>query len=198
VPVFAIPDHSTVIARTLEAAASSPYPPSFDNNPLVFGWALFARLLVLLLSVSTLIKLRDRNIKERIPANHPVYYHRMVNASFLWAAVLASGGDVMTYLFWNEVSVGMTATVLLIAKLLDALTMIPFIMALFVPVWMKWLCQIGILKTAPSMTLNGLVNDARATWTSAGLPIRLTLYSAAAAALTTVAKYWLWLEHGRL
>ena len=188
--------HGSVIGRTLEAAGS-PYPPSFDNNPLVFGWALFARLLIFLLSTATLLKIRERNVKERLAANHPVYYHRVTIASFLWAALLGSLSDVLTYLFWNEVTVGLTATVLLLSRLLDALTMIPFVMALFVPLWLRWLCRVGVLTTAPSFILSGIVNDVRATWTSAAIPIRLTVYSAGGAALVTVAKYWLWLEHGR-
>lgn len=191
-----IMQHGSVIGRTLESA-SSPYPPSFDNNPLVFAWALFARLLIFSLSAATLLRIRERNIKDGIPANHPVYYHRMVMASFLWAAMLGSLSDVLTYLFWNEVSIPLTAFVLLMSRLLDAFTMVPFLMALFVPVWLGWLCRVGILDTAPSMTLNGVVNDIRATWTSAAVPLRLLAYSAVGSALVTVGKWWLWIDHGR-
>lgn len=185
--------HGSVIGQALEHV-SSPFPPSFDNNPLVFGWALFARLLIFLLSASTLVKLRARNISENLAANHPVFYHRVATASFLWAALLGSLSDVITYLFWGEVSVGATAIALLISRLLDALTMIPFLMALFVPLWVRWMCRIGILTPAPSMTLNGLVNDVRSTWTSASIPLQLLAYSAIASATTTVGKYWLWVE----
>jgi hypothetical protein len=188
--------HGTVVGQALNAV-NSPYPPSFDNNPMIFGWALFARLLVLLLSTSTLVRLRGRNIAERIAPNHPVYYHRAVTQCLLWGAGIGSLSDVLTYLFWGEVSIGITATVLLVSRILDGLTLFPFLMALFVPFWVKWLCDIGFLKIAPSMMLNGVVNDLRATWTSTEIPIRLSQQAAIAAFMITVGKYWLWLEHGR-
>lgn len=188
----------SMIGDVMDATAvTSPYPPSFDNNPLIFGWALFARLLVFSLSVATLIRIRANNIAERLPANHPVYHHRMVTVALLWAALCGSLSDVVTYLFWGEVSTGSTAIVLLLAQLLNALTLIPFLMALFTPLWLKWLCTMGVLNAAPTITLNGLVNDVRSTWLSASIPIRLLMYSAISSALVTVGKYMLWLEHGR-
>lgn len=184
------------MGRALEAA-HSPYPPSFDNNPLVFGWALFARLLVLNLAMATVLRLYARNRTERLTANHPVYYHRMVSICFLWTALLASGGDVLTYLFWGEVSNTITAVVMLLSRLLDALTMIPFLMALFVPIWLRWLRVMGLIPTAPSITLNGVVSDMRVTWGSFALPLALLAYSAIGSAGVTILKYWLWIEHGR-
>ncbi len=181
----------SVVGKAVDFAIS-PYPPSFDNEPMVFGWALFARLLITSLSAATLVRLYTRNRQENLAANHPVFYHRAVTMCFLTAAMLGASSDVITYLFWGEVTNATIAIVLLIAQILNATTMIPFLMALFVPIWLGWLRHAGIVKTAPSITLNGVVNDVRVTWQSAHLPVQLFCYSAIGSAIVTVGKYARW------
>ena len=187
---------SSPIAQALEAVPS-PYPPSFDNNPLLFAWALFARILIVLMASATLVRVASRNRVEQIEANHPVYYHRMTVACFLWGALIGAGSDVLTYLFWGEGTPTFTYFVFVTARVLDGLTMFPFLMALLVPLWLKWLCEIGFLKSAPALTLNGVINDVRTMWDSKSIPLLLLGYSALGSAAVTVGKYWLWLEHGR-
>jgi hypothetical protein len=185
----------TVIGPVMEAARG-PYPPSFDNSPIVFGWALFSRILILTLSVASLVRISSRNRTEKVEANHPVYYHRMTVSCFLTAAAMGSLSDVINYLTWGEVSERSTMICLMTSQILNALTMFPMVMALFVPVWLRWLCRAGVLKTAPKMTLNGVVNDVRTTWESASIPMQLLVASAIGSAAVTVAKYWWWREHG--
>ena len=185
------------IAQALDAVPS-PYPPSFDNNPLLFAWALFARILIVLMASATLVRVVSRNRMEKIEANHPVYYHRMTVACFLWAALIGALSDVLTYLFWGEATATLTYVIFVSARILDGLTMFPFLMALFVPLWLRWLCEAGVLKTAPQLTLNGVINDVRTMWDSKSIPLLLLGYSALGSAAVTVGKYWLWLEHGRL
>ena len=57
---------------------------------------------------------------------------------------------------------------------------------------------VGLLRVAPSMTLNGIVNDVRVMWDSAAVPLRLFAISALGSALVTYGKYWLWRGHGLL
>lgn len=186
---------TSAIGQALEHV-NSPYPPSFDNNPAIFGWALFARLLILLLSTATLIRLRSRNASERVPANHPVYSHRMVIMCLLWAAALGSSSDVLTYLFWGEVTVRATTVVLLLSRLLDAFSIIPFAMALCVRVWIAWLCDIGVFRRSDNFVINGMFHDMRATWASFSVPMMLVMWSAFGSAAVTGMKYWAWLQHG--
>jgi hypothetical protein len=181
------------VGRVMQAAAS-PYPPSFDNNPLVFGWTLFARMIVLLLAVATLLRLRSRNKRERIPSNHPVYYHRLTLICFLWGAALSSGSDTLTYLFWGEVTPAVTRVVLLVSRVMSALTMVPFVGALFTPVWVRWLQGLGLMPVA-DVGMANRVSDARAPWTSFRLPGSLAIQAAVASAAVTYWKYWLWVDH---
>lgn len=187
---------STPITQAINAVMS-PYPPSFDNNPALFAWALFARILIVLMAAATLVKISSRNRMEGIEANHPVYYHRMTVCCFLWGAMIGSLSDALTYLFWGEVGDAVTYFIFVAARVLDGMTMFPFLMALFVPLWLRWLCEIGVLKSAPTLTLNGVINDVRTTWDSKSIPLLLLGYSALGSAAVTVGKYWLWLEHGR-
>jgi hypothetical protein len=178
-------------------AVNSPYPPSFDNNPLVFGWALFGRLLVLMLASATLFRIRARNQIECLPSNDPTYLKRLVIVCLLWSAVLGSLSDVLTYLFWGEVTLSMTQVILLISRLLDALTMFPFVMALSVSAWTAWLFSIGIMRRKSLRRVDMVFSDMRPVWISAAIPLRLMIYSAVGSAMVTVIKYWLWIEHGR-
>jgi F0F1-type ATP synthase assembly protein I len=186
--------HGDMIGRAVDFAVS-PYPPSFDNNPLIFGWALFARLLIMLLAAATLARMSSKARVDKLPGNHPVFYHRAVITAFLWAALIGSTSDVLTYLVWNEVSNATTSIVLLISRLLDAISVIPFLCALFPTIVLNWLCHIGVLRRSPTITLNGVVNDVRAVWDSKTVPLQLLAYSAVGAAAVTTGKYVLWLEH---
>lgn len=152
-------------------------------------------MLIVMLSMATIVRLTSRNRAENIAWNHPVYLHRTAFVMMLWAAFLGSSGDVLTYLFWNEVSAAWTARLLMLAKALDGMTMVPFIAALSVPVWLGWLFALGVIKPTESITINGVVHDLRSTWDSKTVPLRLGIYSAVGAALVTVLKYWLWLEN---
>jgi hypothetical protein len=183
------------VAPVVINTAASPFPPSFDNNPMVFAWALFARMLVFSLASATVVKIMARNAAERLPTNHPVYYHRLVMMCFLWTAIMGSSSDVMTYLFWGEASVETTSFILLLCRVIDACTMAPFVMALFVPVWMRWLRNAGWVRFQPTIVLNGVINDVRVTWTSATIPLQLLTYSLIASGMVTVGKYLLWVEH---
>lgn len=183
-----------VVERAVEFAAS-PYPPSFDNSPLVFGWALFSRLLIAMLSMATIVRVVSRNRAEQVAWNHPVYMHRTTFAMLLWGALLGSAGDVITYLFWGEVPDLWISRLLLLARVMDGMTMFPFLAALFVPVWLGWLFAAGLISRKEQMTINGVVNDLRSTWDSKTVPLQLAAYSAVGAALVTALKYWMWLEH---
>lgn len=180
-----------------QQATNSPYPPSFDNNPIVFGWALFARLLVFTMSAATIVRVHSRQRIERLPVNHPVYHHRMANLCFLYAAMLGSLSDCLTYLLWNETGEYLTTLVMLLARVFDGWTMFPFVMALFVPVWMRWLKEIGIVRPAPSMLMGGMYHDMKATWPTFRIPLQLLFYSAGTSVFATVGKYFLWIEHVR-
>lgn len=178
---------------TGEMLANSPiFPPSFDNSPVLFGLALFSRILIAALASATVVRIISRTRLERLPCDHPVYYQRMMIGCLLVASILGSGSDVITWLSWGELSnVGM-ARMFLVTKTMDALTSVPFIMALFVPYWVKFLRQRGLLQGCGVFELNTTLSDIRVTWGQIGVPLRLVAWSAAGAAGVAFSKWYLW------
>lgn len=180
-------------ARIGEMVSNSPiFPPSFDNSPVLFGLALFARLLIMLLSAATIVRIASRTRAEHLPCDHPVYYHRMMVGCLLAAACLGSSSDVLTWVMWGELSDYGMGQVMLLCKALDAATMLPFLMALFVPYWIRYLRKCGVLQGAGSFVLNGVMQDMRITWGQVGIPLRLVAWSAAGAAGVAFSKWALW------
>jgi hypothetical protein len=176
-----------------QMVANSPaFPPSFDNSPVLFGMALFARLLIALLSAATIVRIISRTRIERLPCDHPVYYHRMMVGCLLTSACMGSTSDVLNWLLWGELSAAGMGRVMLICKLLDALTMVPFLMALFVPYWVKYLRRCGMFHGAGAYVLSGKMQDMRITWGQVGVPMRLVAWSAFGAAGAAFSKYVLW------
>lgn len=181
------------ISRAAELVANSPiFPPSFDGTPALFAWALFARLLILMLSAATVVRLVSRLRAERIPCDHPVFYHRMMIICLLTAASFGSLSDVLTWLLWGEVSPGEMSLVLALGRVLDGLSVVPFLMGLFVPFWVFYLRKCGLLRGAGAFDLSQGVADMRVTWGQIGVPLSLTLWCAAGALLVTAGKWADW------
>lgn len=182
---------------TYMAPSSPAFPPSFDNNPVLFGITLFARILVSLLSAATIVRLVSRTRVEGLACNHPVFYHRMSFTSLLCAAWLGSTSDVLTYLFWNEVTPTTYGTIMTVSRVFDATTMIPFLMALFVPWWVGLFMQCGWRRPGRDFMLTGVFHDVKSTWGSSMVPFKLTGWAAAGAASVTLCKWAMWYGHIR-
>ncbi len=180
------------VAVAMSVAASPVFPPSFDNNAFVFGWALFARLTVLMLASATVVRLVSRTRAERLPCDHPVFYHRASFIALLVSTMIGSGADVVAYLPWGEVAAPTMANLLVLSRFMDGLTVFPFAMALFVPVWVAGFGYCAGLPRGESFRLSGAIHDLRTTWPSAAIPLRLAAWCAIGAFLVTFGKWALW------
>lgn len=185
--------YGTRAHATAEMVANSPiFPPSFDNSPLLFGLALFSRLLIVVLASATVVRIVSRTRLERLPCDHPVYYQRMMIGCLLMASILGSGSDVITWLSWGELTDLGMGRMFLVTKTMDALTSVPFIMALFVPYWIKFLRGRGWIQGHGIFELNTALADIRVTWGQIGVPLSLAAWSAAGAAGVAFSKWYLW------
>lgn len=182
--------HSNPVGMVL--AQNPVFPPSFDDNAFLFGWALFARLMVLMLASATVVRLVSRTRVEALPCNHPVFYHRAAFIMVLVATMLGSGADVITYLPWGEVQADTMARYMTAARIMDGLTVFPFTMALFVPLWVAGLGMCAGMPRMDSFRLSGAIHDIRTTWPSAAIPLRLAGWCAFGASLVTLGKWAAW------
>ena len=121
------------------------FPPSFDDSPLAYGFALFSLTLVTAISLHIVIgyaleSRREREISRRIqnraypPRRNGLTLlglHRIIVSGFLTTIILGAGPDVLVLLSWGEASDATMWTLFQIDRICDALLLLPFMVSVF-------------------------------------------------------------------
>lgn len=172
------------------AAISRAYPPSAGNNPFIFAADLFSLMLVSAMAMATIVRLWSRTLEERLPCNHPVFYHRSMVVGLLATIFVGAFPNTLISLCWNEVEPSTMSVLMTFDKVMNTLTVVPFFLGLFVPWWVGYVNICGY-ATGP-MTLQGRVHDLRTTWPNLAIPLRLATYCAVGAATVAGLKWYTW------
>lgn len=123
-------------ARAVIAKGSEmPFPPSFQGHPVAYAAAIFGQLtifsfalLILFLSVSSLDMKRDRAVRNGKPTNRSlINVYRFKWILMMTAVCFGTGGNLLTYLTWGEVSPATMMNMLTIDKIFKFLACIPFL-----------------------------------------------------------------------
>lgn len=124
------------------------FPPSFDDSPLGYAFALFSLALITSLSLAILTGYalehrRECEINRRIgnKAYPPRYHgltliglHRLIVSGLLLTIVFGALPDVLSLLAWGEASDEVMWTLFEIDRLGDGLASLPFLFSVFVAV----------------------------------------------------------------
>lgn len=122
------------------------FPPSFDNNPALYAFALFSLSLITSISLGIVIgyglearraREVDRLIQNQLtrvdtPALSPVSIHRLIVSGFLLTIIFGALPDVLVMLAWGEAA-DTTMTILFdVDRAFDGLTLLPFLGSVFI------------------------------------------------------------------
>ncbi|WP_066723596.1 hypothetical protein [Sphingomonas pituitosa] len=124
------------------------FPPSFNDNPLSYGFALFSLALITSISLAYVIaavlersREREVNAKIRNVALPPsptgltlLSYHRLILCGLLLTIILGAGPDVLLLLAWGEASDEAMWWIFQLDRVCDAATIIPFLMSMFLTI----------------------------------------------------------------
>lgn len=126
----------------MTVSAASPFPPSFDGNPLTYGLALFSLTLVSALSLAQFLsfvfegrRVREVNrlignpVKQSVFPMSALVAFRMILMSFFLMAFAGAGPDVLILLAWGEASHQTIEILFIIDRLGDGFVMFPFLTA---------------------------------------------------------------------
>ncbi|WP_103730190.1 hypothetical protein [Novosphingobium sp. HII-3] len=129
---------------------ASAFPPSFEGNPWAFFFALFSLSLIVLLSLAQILRHmceagRDRALMRkfgegfRLARPHSfwttaVLYRWKVSGLYL-TVLFGAVGDVAVMLAWREVRPLTMEILLQMDRILDGLTIIPFMAAVALAAW---------------------------------------------------------------
>lgn len=116
-----------------------PFPPSFQGHPIAYAAAIFGQLtifsfalLILFLSIASLNIKRDSGVR-----NGHMTWKSLVNIyRFKWilmmtAVCFGTGGNLLVYLTWGEVSPSTMLTMLTVDKIFKFLACFPFLACVY-------------------------------------------------------------------
>lgn len=128
----------------------SVYPPSFEGNAWAFFFALFSLILVVSLAVGQILKhiceaSRDRALTRRLGPGFvsgrplafwtPLALYRWKISCLYLTILFGAVGDVAVMLSWGEVTQATMEMLLQTDRILDAMTIIPFLAAVAIAAW---------------------------------------------------------------
>lgn len=129
-------------------AAISAYPPSFDGNPVSYGFALFSLTLICAFSVAMLLQYMFETRARRaaykafgqpqqppLSWSNPLTIHRCIVICFLSTILLGAFPDVLVLFAWGEASTRTMDVLFLLDRIGDGLTFIPFTAAVALSAW---------------------------------------------------------------
>lgn len=124
------------------------FPPSFDDSPLAYAFALFSLALITSISLAQVTSYllehrREREINRRL--NNQAYpprphgwtlldLHRLIVSGFLLTIIFGALPDVLTLLAWGEASDDTMWNLFLIDRAFDGAASLPFLGAIFVSI----------------------------------------------------------------
>lgn len=130
-------------------AAPSPFPPSFEGNPLAYGFGLFgdvvAASLALTLLLTYVLDARRSRAVSRIVDNRvtepptdrwsPLFLYRTTIVSLLTFVVMRALPDALWMLAWGEVSEPTIRALLTLDLVADGLALGPLFLAVMCWCW---------------------------------------------------------------
>lgn len=146
----------------MDQVALSPFPPSFDDNPWSYGFALFSAVLISSLCLAHLLGYafdyhrtleadRKRGTARRarfLNFGSAECVYRMIVGGLLTALLVRVLPDAVVMLAWGEAS-SETMTILFgIDRYLDGLAIIPFIFSSLLLVWSSQAIPDGLMAEA--------------------------------------------------
>lgn len=150
--------------------AHSRFPPSFDDNPFTYAFALASMSAIAFVSIGLLLswwfEARDhRTIRrmhfndltfpqgpgfwERLFTRRPMtlfHYHRVIMGSFLVSFILGTMPDAIVMILWGEAHDATMAIAFDADRICDGLAMIPFMFAVVV----GWRCSDSLVHALAS------------------------------------------------
>lgn len=146
------------------------FPPSFDNSPLSYGFAVFSLTLVSALSLAQLLSYwfegRARREAQKIAMNlvteplasfSALQVHRMIVSGFLLTILFGALPDVLVLLFWGEAADRTMEALFLIDRVLDGALLFPFL-------WSIAMLAYAYQAIPQTLVRNAGVGLARPTW----------------------------------
>ncbi len=139
------------------------YPPSFDGNPLSYGFALFSLTLICAFSIATLLHFLfesrlDQLLKRQMPGycpsprlqwSSPLSIHRMIVTGFLFTILFGAFPDVLVLFAWGEGTRRTMDILFLLDRIGDALTFVPFTAAIFLTAWGSQVVPQQLVRDTP-------------------------------------------------
>lgn len=126
----------------------SPFPPSFADNPLSYGFALFSLTTICAVALSMLLQfLFEWRVKvtlsrstlsvtrEKVPFATPLGIHRAIITCLLLTILCGALPDTLVLFFWGEATEQTMRLLFSIDRTGDALTLAPFLSAAFLSAW---------------------------------------------------------------
>ncbi|WP_279141317.1 hypothetical protein [Sphingomonas paucimobilis] len=170
-----------VITPAVTLPAVTQFPPSFDGNEWAYGWALFGLLTVCAMSAAYLLRYASEGLTYGWSLYKPIALARMVMVCMFSTILLGALPDAIFLLTWGEVPPAATQMILLVDRICDALTVIPF------------LCAAGLLVRAEApilfmLTVSPVPVDLWPTWPMVRRSVAAILLIIVIAAGVTLAK----------
>lgn len=131
---------------------ASAFPPSFEGNPLTYGFALFSLSLLSMLSVARIWGLISDLHKVRQLERSLLWYIRPREPLSRWSALtlhetklaclylsifLGAFPDVLILLLWGEASNQTMVRLFMMDRIGDGLTLLPFATAMMIGCWLQ-------------------------------------------------------------
>jgi hypothetical protein len=128
------------------AAAAERFPPSFDNSPFFYAFALFSLSLITSISLGVVIghALEARRAREvdrlignplprvKVSALSPVSIHRLIVSGFLLTIIFEALPNVLVMLAWGEASDATMRSLFDIDRACDGMALLPFMASILV------------------------------------------------------------------
>lgn len=127
---------------------SHAFPPSFEGEPLSYGFALFSLTLICALSLAMLMqfvfeakarreaqKIAANRICEPVPFASPLAIHRWIISGFLVTILLGALPDVLVLFAWGEARDSTMEWLFFVDRICDGLTIFPFTTAAVLSAW---------------------------------------------------------------
>ncbi len=126
------------------------FPPSFDGSPWSYGFALFSLTLISAFALAQLLSQlfeyrRAREIERAInnalppplplPKPNLLSTYRHIVAGLMLTIVCGAAPDVVFLMAWGEATAGSMDIILLIDRIGDGLTVLPFLWAIWSLAW---------------------------------------------------------------
>lgn len=142
------------------------YPPSFDDNPLTYGFAIFSLTLICAFSIAMLmhfvfearakraaLKMFHQPSQPPLPWASPLTIHRSIVICFLCTILLGAFPDVLVLFAWGEASDRTMTTLFLMDRIGDVLNFAPFTAAVALSAWGSQVVPQQLIRDTPVTVL---------------------------------------------